>query len=63
VFRILSRTVCGVIAAAAILSASAAHATATHDIKPEPVQGFRYEIVPTDDSTATKRFRARSSRA
>lgn len=55
-FRILSRTVCGVIAAAAILSASAAHATATHDIKPEPVQGFRYEIVPTDDSAITRRI-------
>ncbi|WP_198117990.1 hypothetical protein [Massilia rhizosphaerae] len=55
-FRILSRAVCGVIAAAAILSASAAHATATHDIKPEPVQGFRYEIVPTDDSAITRRI-------
>lgn len=55
-FRILSRAVRGVIAAAAILSASAAHATATHDIKPEPVQGFRYEIVPTDDSAITRRI-------
>nr|WP_229519116.1 hypothetical protein [Massilia rhizosphaerae] len=38
------------------MSASAAHATATHDIKPEPVQGFRYEIVPTDDSAITRRI-------
>jgi hypothetical protein len=56
VFRILSRAARGVIAAAAILSASAAHATATHEIKPEPVQGFRYEIVPTDDSAITRRI-------
>lgn len=55
-FRILSRAARGAIAAAAILSASAAHATATHDIKPEPVQGFRYEIVPTDDSAITRRI-------
>jgi hypothetical protein len=56
VLRILSRAARGVIAAAAILSASAVHATATHDIKPEPVQGFRYEIVPTDDSAITRRI-------
>jgi hypothetical protein len=56
VFRILSRAARGVIAAAAILSASAVHATATHDIKPEPVPGFRYEIVPTDDSAITRRI-------
>ena len=35
--------------------ASSAHATATREIKPEPVQGYRYQIVTTDDSAITRR--------
>lgn len=42
---------------AALTLAGAAHATATpHEIKPEPVQGYRFQIVPTDDSAITRRI-------
>jgi hypothetical protein len=42
---------------AALTLAGAAHATATtHEIKPESVQGYRFQIVPTDDSAITRRI-------
>jgi hypothetical protein len=36
--------------------AGTAHAATTRDIKPEPVQGYRYQIVTTDDSAITRRI-------
>jgi hypothetical protein len=41
---------------AALALAGSAHATTTHDIKPEPVQGYRFQIVTTDDSAITRRI-------
>jgi len=36
--------------------AGTAHANTTRDIKPEPAQGYRYQIVTTDDSAITRRI-------
>ena len=41
---------------ATLVLAGAAHASATREIKQEPVQGYRYQIVTTDDSAITRRI-------
>jgi hypothetical protein len=41
---------------ATLALAASAHAFATRDIKPEPVQGYRFQIVTTDDSAITRRI-------
>ena len=41
---------------AALAFVSSAHATTTREIKPDPVQGYRYQIVTTDDSAITRRI-------
>src|SRR6185312_12947044 len=39
-----------------LVTATAAHAATTHEIRPEPVQGYRYQVVTTDDSAITRRI-------
>jgi hypothetical protein len=46
----------GMCVALAVALAGTAHAAAARDIKQEPVQGFRYQIVTTDDSAITRRI-------
>jgi hypothetical protein len=41
---------------AALALAGATDASATREIKQEPVQGYRYQIVTTDDSAITRRI-------
>ena len=41
---------------AALALATSAHAFTTRDIKPDPLQGYRYQIVTTDDSAITRRI-------
>ena len=41
---------------AALMLATSAHAFATRDIKPDPVQGYRFQVVTTDDSAITRRI-------
>jgi hypothetical protein len=41
---------------AVLAFAGTVHATTTREIKPDPVQGYRYQIVTTDDSAITRRI-------
>ena len=45
-----------VLSLAALMSTTSAHAFATRDIKPDPVQGYRFQVVTTDDSAITRRI-------
>ncbi|MVW58717.1 hypothetical protein GPY61_02095 [Massilia sp. NEAU-DD11] len=44
------------VALAALMLTTSAHAFSTRDIKPEPVQGYRFQVVTTDDSAITRRI-------
>jgi hypothetical protein len=44
------------LAALALTATAHATTTTTHEIRPEPVQGYRYQIVTTDDSAITRRI-------